>query len=431
MSENIREIVFDSLLLWEKEKRKSHLLIREVLDKYDYLNNSDKNFIKRLFEGTIQKMITLDYCLNKYSDREIKKCKPEIRVILRMSAYQILYMDRVPDSAAINEAGNICKKRSRKELLGFVNAVLRKLSENKEKVTDFSTIEDRLGRLSVTYSQPEDIVKLFIKEIEKPEELLESLSKERPTVARILSENKDEILSDWEKKGISFAKSSISEDAYILENVHGIADLPGFNEGKVYIQDESSMLCVKKALENEKRPLALLDLCAAPGGKTVMAASLLDNESTILSCDVSDNKVSLIKENIERLGFTNVSFKVNDATVYNEEFFEAFDVVICDVPCSGLGVLQRKSDIKYRITNEEMKEICDLQKSIADNAVKYVKKGGVLLYSTCTIHKAENEKAVKRILSKENFSVEYEKQLLPHIDNTDGFYIAKLRKHED
>lgn len=430
MNTDTREIVFDALMLITEDGRKSHLVIRDVLNKYDYLENADKNFIKRLTEGTIQKMITLDYAVDLFSDKKISKCKPAIRIILRMAAYQILFMERVPDSAACDEAVKLCNKRSRKELSGFVNAVLRKLSENKENALCFDDITDKVLRLSVKYSVPEHLVAMFIKEQTEPETLLQGLTEERPTVVRITDEEKEsELLKRFDEAGIEYIKSPLVEHAFRLKGFHGVSELPGFSEGLVYIQDESSMICVREAIKDTPEAPTVIDVCAAPGGKTMYLAELLKGQGSIQSFDVSEEKVELLRENTERLGYSNITCGVQDGSEYREDLKETADIVICDVPCSGLGVISRKSDIKYNVTNEGMAELCNLQKKIAVNAADYVKKGGVMIYSTCTIHKAENQKAVKYILSnRPEFVLEYEKQLRPDKDDTDGFYIARLRK---
>ncbi|MCQ2519907.1 MAG: methyltransferase domain-containing protein [Lachnospiraceae bacterium] len=454
MSENIREIVFDCLLETDVHERKSHLVMREVLDKYDYLDNTDKNFIKRVFEGTIQKRITLDYALNRMMEKPLEKNKIEIIEILRMGAYQVLFMDRVPDSAACDEAVKLTKKRSRSELSGFVNGVLRAVSREKAKILSFDDIDDDISGLSVKYSMPEWIVRMLNKEQKQGEALINALAEQRPTVVRITDAKKtEELLKNWEETGIAHKKSENIPNVFEVSNFHGMGELPGFAEGLLYVQDESSMLSIRKAVEvflerfgdenKESNPatesalekkigeanltgLKILDTCAAPGGKSVYIAELLNGMGEIISLDVSEDKVSLLRENMERLGHKNVSCSVWDATVFNPEFENKFDIVICDVPCSGLGVISRKSDLKYRVTNESMISLCELQKQIADNAKKYVKKNGILLYSTCTIHKAENEKTAKYICSGGGYELICEKQLLPNLDNTDGFYFAVL-----
>jgi len=443
MSVNIREIVFDSLLECEERGAKSHLLIRDVLSKYDYLDERDKNFIKRLFEGTIQTKITLDHFLDKFSKTPMAKCKPAVRTILRMGAYQIMYMDRVPDSAACDEAVKLCKKRSRQEFAGFVNAVLKKLAADKARITDFDDIEDPVMRMSVKYSIPAPITAMLYKEVigkdtERADNFFKALTSERNTVVRITSGDvENDIVKKWDA-GIKYVKSAVIDRAYEISGYGSAEEIPGFTEGFVYIQDLSSMIAVSEAVKALKTPPAgkddmcnILDLCAAPGGKSIYAVELLGKNAHVIACDVSDNKAALIEENIKRLNISDMECKVCDATIPNEDFIGRFDLVIADVPCSGLGVISKKSDIKYKITNEAMKDICDLQKRIADNAVRYVKPGGVLMYSTCTVHKAENEKMASYILKNGGFTLVSSKQLLPDTDGTDGFYYAVFVKGKD
>lgn len=449
MSENIREIILDTLLTIDTQDKKSHLLIRDVLNKYDYLDGRDKAFFKRVTEGTLSKRITLDYVLNKYSKKPVEKCKPVVKALLRMSAYQILFLDKVPDSAAINEAVNLCKKRSFKEFVPFINGVLRSLCNDKDRALDFSDIKENTKRISVTYSCPEWIVDLFQKETKDAESLLKAMDTIKATCVHIVNDDsKEELLKAWKEKNIEYKESEYVNNSYLLKNIEGMDSVPGFLEGKLMVQDESSQLCALATGVNEKSDLTVFDTCAAPGGKTCFVASKMKDKGHVLSMDVSDLKVSLISENVERLGLKNVEVKVSDATEFDESLFEKADCLIADVPCSGLGVFARKSDIKFNVTNEGMKEICDLQKKILLNVSKYVKPGGVLIYSTCTIHKAENEKMVKFIeenlpfkgdslkpivpnLFKVERKCDYAVSLLPHIDNTDGFFIARFIKNAE
>ncbi len=448
MSENIREIIFDTLLILETEDKKSHLLIREVLNKYDYLDARDKAFFKRVTEGTVSSCITLDYCLNRFSKKEISRCKPKVRVILRMSAYQLLFMDHVPDSAVCDEAVKLCRKKSREEFCSFINGILRNLCKEKEKALNFEKIDDTTKRLSVKYSTPEWIVKLFIKEQKDAEGLLKAMSEIKPVCVHICNDtDKEALLIKWEEANIHFKKSEYVDNTYLLSDFEGLEAVPGFLEGKLIVQDESSQLAALSAGFDKKKNAFLIDTCAAPGGKTCFLGAL-NKTGHILSCDVSDLKVDLINENVERLCLDNVETRVLDATECEEGLINKADIVVADVPCSGLGVLSRKSDLKYKVTPESMKDICDLQKHIILNVSKYVKPGGTLIYSTCTIHKAENEKMVKFILENLPFkgdSLEeyvpklfktkrecnYAIQLLPNADHTDGFFIARFIKKQE
>ena len=431
---NLRVIVFDSLMECLKNGRKSHILIKDVLDKYDYLDNTDKNFIKKLFEGTIEKMITLDHVLDECSSKPMSKCKFEIKLILEMAAYQILFMDRVPDSAACDEAVKLCKKKSREELSGFVNGVLRALVRRKDELLKFDSIEPLSTRMSVKYSVPEWIVSMMIKEIVgkdpvKADKFFKALTDKRPTVVRITDKDKEsDILSKWDEKKINYVKSEKSERVYRLFDHGSVSEIPGFGEGLLYIQDESSMMAVKEAVSFCPNAKTMLDLCSAPGGKGIYALELLGRDAEGILADVSEEKVALINDNLQRLNIKNATSVINDATILKEEFIDRFDMVIADVPCSGLGVISRKSDLKYNISNEGMAEICKLQKEIIDKAMGYVKKDGILLYSTCTLHKAENEKMRAYIMDKGGFELLSEKRLCPDSDDTDGFFFAVFKK---
>ncbi len=431
---NLRVIVFDSLMECLKNGRKSHILIKDVLDKYDYLDNTDKNFIKKLFEGTIEKMIALDHVLDECSSKPMSKCKFEIKLILEMAAYQILFMDRVPDSAACDEAVKLCKKKSREELSGFVNGVLRALVRRKDELLKFDSIEPLSTRMSVKYSVPEWIVSMMIKEIVgkdpvKADKFFKALTDKRPTVVRVTDKDKEsDILSKWDEKKINYVKSEKSERVYRLCDHGSVSEIPGFGEGLLYIQDESSMMAVKEAVSFCPNAKTMLDLCSAPGGKGIYALELLGAQTQGILADVSEEKVALINDNLQRLNIKNATSVINDATILKEEFIDHFDMVIADVPCSGLGVISRKSDLKYNISNEGMAEICKLQKEIIDKAMGYVKKEGILLYSTCTLHKAENEKMRAYILDKGGFELLSEKRLCPDSDDTDGFFFAVFKK---
>lgn len=444
MSINVREIVTDILFELETGNRKSHLLIRDVLEKYDYLDKRDKAFIKRVSEGTISNRITLDYVLDSFAGKPMEKCKPMVRVILRMSAYQLLYMERIPKNAVCDEAVKLCRKKSFEAFCPFVNGILRNIAKDTERCLSFDAIEDKVLRLSIKYSMPEWIVRMFNKEQKNTEELLDAMLKIHPTCIRFIHADKEkELLKEFENRGIVYSPAKYVSHAYYVEGFEGAEMLPGFYEGEIIVQDESSMLAAMATGINEASDCQVIDVCAAPGGKSCAVASLMAPKGLVRSFDISDTKVNLIMENVDRLGLNNVTAMVSDASVFRDELFETADVLICDVPCSGLGVMGRKSDIRYNITNEAMKDICELQKKIVENVVKYLKVGGVFVYSTCTIHKAENEKMVKYML--ENLPLEATPlsevlpkelvtkdenylQFLPNVHGTDGFFVARFIK---
>ena len=432
MAENSREIALDTLLELEREQTFSHKLVKAVLDKYDYLDAKDKRFMKRLIEGCIERRIELDYVISLYSSVRVNKMKPLIRNLVRMSVYQILYMDAVPDSAAINEAVKLAGKRKFTGLKGFVNGLLRKIASNKGKIPYPEKEKDALNYLSVRYSMPEWIVELWLKQygVNDTEKILEGLMAIHPVTIRF-SENaaKDAVdmcLAQWSKEGVSVTKLDALPYAYALEGAEGIASLWGFAEGLFTVQDVSSMLAVENA--NITADDFVMDVCAAPGGKTMLAAG---KAKRVLSRDVSDAKVELIRENLARMGLSDkVCCEVFDATVTDEDYIEKADVVIMDVPCSGLGVMGKKRDIKYNATKEGLASLVELQKKIVDSSWQYVKKGGTLLYSTCTIHADENENMVKWILENYPFTLEVQEQILPGFTMADGFFYARLKRNE-
>ncbi|MBQ9134897.1 MAG: 16S rRNA (cytosine(967)-C(5))-methyltransferase RsmB [Lachnospiraceae bacterium] len=445
--ENIREIVLDMLLAVDREEAYSHQIIRDVLFKYDYLSGQEKAFMKRLFEGTIERRMELDYILNSISSVPVKKMKPLIRSLLRMSAYQILYMDSVPNAAAVSEAVKLAAKRKFVNLKGFVNGILRRLAAGTE-IPMPSEEKEPVNFLSVTYSMPEWIVKHFLESFsyEDTKKLLGKMLAVRPVTIRFTAMSdleKKALIKEMENAGVEVVAHPYVAQAYYLQNCENIADLPGFLEGKFTVQDASSMLAVGAAgIKNGDK---VLDICAAPGGKTMLAAEYTGADGFVEARDVSDYKVELIEENIQRMGLANVNVRVQDATVADKNMTGWADVVLADVPCSGLGVMGKKRDIKYRQKEEALAEIVTLQKEILKNAVSYVKTGGVLLYSTCTINPAENEEMVAFLKKQPGITCEtieeYVKglpgtetapegyiQLLPHVHDTDGFFFARFRK---
>lgn len=445
--ENTREIVLDMLLAVDREEAYSHQIIRDVLLKYDYLSGQEKAFMKRLFEGTIERRMELDYVLNAISSVPVKKMKPLIRNLLRMSAYQILYMDSVPNAAAVSEAVKLAAKRKFINLKGFVNGILRRLAAG-TAIPMPSEEKEPINFLSVTYSMPEWIVEHFLESYsyEDTKKLLGKMLAVRPVTIRFTAVSdveKEALIKEMEATDVEVVAHPYIPQAYYLHNCENIADLPGFLQGKFTVQDASSMLAVAAA--GIKQGDKVLDMCAAPGGKTMLAAEYAGAGGFVEARDVSDYKVELIEENLQRMGLTNINVRVQDATLADKTMTEWADVVLADVPCSGLGVMGKKRDIKYRQKEEALTEIVTLQKEILKNAVSYIKPGGVLLYSTCTINSAENEEMVafaKKELGLTCESVEeYVKglpgietasegyiQLLPHVHDTDGFFFARFRK---
>ena len=426
----------------------SHILIRQVLDKYDYLEGSEKAFIKRLTEGTLERTIELDYVINQFSNTPVNKMKPLIRSLMRMSVYQILYMDSVPDSAVCNEAVKLAALHKFTSLKGFVNGVLRNIARNKQQILYPEKEKDFVNYLSVRYSLPVWMVEHFIKAYDKvkAEKICEGLLKERPVTIRLKetmdTEEKEQLLKQWKQQGILVEEHPYLPYAYNLGKTEGVKNMAGFEEGLFQVQDVSSMLVAQVAGISEG--MQILDVCAAPGGKATHAAEKLQGTGQVLARDLTEYKVDFLLENADRLQLSNLWAEEWDACVFDESKEEWADVLFCDAPCSGLGIMGKKRDIKYRLTPDSLKDVCKLQRQILETVWRYVKKDGILMYSTCTINKEENEKQVQWIVENLPFEVvsirnelpeevkadesEYGLQLLPGVHETDGFFLCKLKR---
>ncbi len=458
---NSRELILNILLEISAEEEYSHVLIRSVLEKYNYLDGKEKAFIKCVTEGCLERRIELDYIIDGFSKTPVKKMKPVIRELLRMSVYQLLYMSRVPASAAINEAVKLAKKRGFTGLSGFVNGVLRKISREGSTYPLPDISKDCIKYLSVKYSMPEWLVMKLKKDLgqDNIETVLKGLLEIRPLTIRIqrkvTEQQRDSLFTNMKNMGVEIYNHPYLKDAYCLSNVEGVFNLPGFDEGLFAVQDISSMLAVEAA--GIKQGYKVLDVCAAPGGKTAYAAMLAGDSGSVVAGDVSEYKTSMIEENCERLGLNNVSVIIRDASLRDEEHIQKYDVVVADVPCLGLGVIGRKKEIKYRIKETDIESITALQKQIVRQAVECVKPGGILLYSTCSMTYEENEAMVKWMEEElaeitglsikaesmeSNLPDEFLKklsnhdmaqvkagimQLLPGVHESDGFFFARMR----
>lgn len=433
----------------------SHIIIKDVLDKYDYLEVQEKRFIKRLFEGTIERMIELDYIIAQYAKVKGNKMKPAIRNILRMSIYQLLYMDSVPDSAVCNEAVKLVKKKKYHQLGGFVNGVLRTISRERSEIVYPDKEKEPVKWLSIQYSMPEWILEKWIPVygIEAVANMVESMLQEQPITVRIdetcSKEEVAAVLEEWNRRGVVYTQHSYLPYAYQLQRVDGIASYEGFQQGWYTVQDISSMLVAEVA--HVAADDCVLDVCAAPGGKTLHIATklkALNGHGTVEARDVSQIKCDYIEENRCRLQLTNVTTRVADARVYEKQLKETVDLVIADVPCSGLGVMGKKRDIKYHMNPAQIAEIVQLQRQIMSVVKEYVKVGGTLLYSTCTINPEENEEMVAWLVSEGGFELEAIDsylpeclhsdttqlgylQLVPSVQESDGFFLARLRRIEE
>ena len=429
-SVNERELVLDMLLQITRDGEYSHIVIKNVLDKYQYLDKRERAFITRVVNGTLERMIEIDYIINQFSKVKVNKMKPVIRTILRSSVYQMKYMDSVPDSAICNEAVKLAGKRGFVNLKGFVNGVLRNIGRNLNKIS-YPDEKDQEAFISIKYSLPEWMVKQWLKVYD--EETVKMIGKafleEKPLTVRFDEHKikKAELISILEKEGVTAGGVPEIPCALYLSGYDHLSALPSFCEGLYQVQDLSSM---QVALWSEvKAGDQVLDVCAAPGGKAIHIAELLNGTGHVEARDLTEYKVALIRDNIERSGLTNINAVCQDAAIYDPHKKETADIVIADLPCSGLGILGKKPDLKSKMTVEMAKGLADLQRQILTVVHNYVKPGGKLLYSTCTINREENEDNTAWFVENfPEFEKIREKQMLPGSDMGDGFYIAEFRK---
>ena len=435
-----RELVLGILLEVTRDGEYSHIALRNVLNKYQYLDKKERAFITRVTEGTLEHMIEIDYIINQSSNTKVNKMKPVIRCILRSAVYQLKYMDSIPDSAVCNEAVKLAEKKGFRTLKGFVNGVLRNIARNLDSIT--------YPDLSVQYSMPEWILNQWLKEYDKEtvEAMLKDFQAEKPTTIRVnLNQTtKEELTAALEREDVHVENHPYLPYALWISGYDYLADLESFQSGAFYVQDISSMLV--SHIAEPKEGDNVIDVCAAPGGKALHMAELLKGTGHVEARDLTDYKVNLIEENIMRSGVTNMSAVRWDATILDESKVETADVVIADLPCSGLGVLGKKTDLKYKTSEEIQKSLVQLQRDILKQVQQYVKPEGTLIYSTCTIHEGENMGNVRWFL--ENFP-EFElvsikdklceelkqdvieegcMQFLPGKHQSDGFFISKFRK---
>ena len=386
---NTREIVLDMLCEICEKGAYSHIVLRQTLRKYQYLDKRDRAFMTRITEGTIENRILIDYIIDKFSNIKVKKMKPLIRNLLRMSVYQIMFMDSVPVSATCNEAVKLAIKRSFGQLKGFVNGVLRAVIRNKENIKLPNASENLVEYLHVVYSIPVWIVEQLIVQYgaEETSIMIKALSNHKETICVRANTSKDtleNIIKKLEEDGIKVSKSQVYEKCLYLENVDYLENTDAFTEGLISVQDLSSMLVA--VIANPKQGDLCMDLCAAPGGKALHLLELMNGNGKVIARDISDYKIELIEENIARTEAEGIEAQVFDATILDEEYVEKADIVVADLPCSGLGIIGKKSDIKYNITKEAQKDLVKLQRDILKNAWQYVKVGGTLIYSTCTLN---------------------------------------------
>ena len=425
---NDRELILEILLAVTRDGEYSHIALRNVLENYQYLDKSERAFITRVTEGTLERMIELDYIINQFSKTKVNKMKPVIRTIIRSAVYQLKYMDSVPDSAVCNEAVKLAGKRGFSGLKGFVNGVLRNISRNLDNVK-YPDKSDTVKWLSVMYSMPEWIITEWLKNYDREmvEKMLQAFLAERPTTIRCnLSQiSREELAEELKKEGVKVSRCDTVDSALFISGYDYLGALESFRTGHFQVQDISSMEVAEWA--DPKEDEYIIDVCAAPGGKSLHLADKLAGKGHVEARDLTPYKVDLIRDNIARMGIDNIEAVCQDAMVYDEASEKKADILIADLPCSGLGVLGKKTDLKYKMNPDTQEELVHLQRKILSVVHRYVKSGGKLLYSTCTIHRAENQENAAWFAEQyPEFELVRERQFLPGVDDSDGFYIAEF-----
>ena len=440
-----RLIILETLLLLDDPEMPSGKTIKQVLDKYDHLKKQERSFIKRILEGCLERRIELDYIINCFSKTKTNRMKPVIRAILRMSVYQLKYMDSIPASAVCNEAVKLAEKKGFSGLKGFVNGVLRSIARQMNEIR--YPDEDSSQGMSVKYSCPEWLTEQLMCELgsEYTHKILEDSLKPAGIFVRInLSRITPALLADQlEKEGIGCEAAPYLSYALKLKDIDSVNRINAFGAGLFRIQDIGSMLVTHIAGIN--RGDTVFDVCASPGGKSMHALDILDGSGHLYAFDISEKKIEPILEGAVMMGGSNYDIRIADATGFHPEYEEKADVLIADLPCSGLGVMGRRNDIKYNMTPDKEASLAALQKDILSNVSQYVKPGGCMVFSTCTVHRAENEDNVRWILENLPFEAvsmdEYLPeelrcgtsskgyiQLIPGVHKCDGFFISKFRK---
>lgn len=436
-----REIALFILIDIFNERAYNNIILRKTLNNHSELTSVQKAFVTELVNGTLRNLINIDYVIDIFSKTKTSKMKPFILNNLRIAVYQIIYMDKVPVSAACNEAVKLAKKRGFSSLSGFVNGVLRNVARNNGNIT---YPNNKTEEAAIKYSYPLWLVKYWLEEMDEGEVenmcIALSNSPKLSVCVNTLKTTKRELKKLLEKEGIEAEENTLLANSLYISRTNNISESQCYKEGLFHIMDESSMLAAR-VLSPQKGAI-VVDVCAAPGGKSFALAEYMEDTGKIYSRDIYEHKVQLIREGAERLGIKSVETEVKDALDADESI--KADYVLADVPCSGFGLVRKKPDIKYNRKYEDIESLAAIQRDILKASDKIVKKGGVIVYSTCTISHIENEDNVKWFCDNFGYSLEdispylpdgigcdtygYIK-LLPHKTGTDGFFIARMRKN--
>ena len=438
-----RRIAFDILYKIENDSAYSNITINNAVKEHQ-LNSLDASFVSALVYGVLERKLTLDYIIKQYSKIPLRKIELKTKLILRLGILQMVFMDKIPDSAAVNESVNLAKKLKLQKSSGFINAILRNLARADKKYS-LPDQKDKVLYYSIKYSCPQELVRLWYNSYGENNtvKLLENLGGRPEIFIRVntLKTNTDELVAILEKEGVKAEKSQILENAVKVSNTGSIERLDAYKNGLFHVQDLSSQLCAY--FLDAKENSTVLDVCSAPGGKSFTISQYMKNSGKLISCDMYEHKLKLIENGAKRLSIKNLTTKLRDACD-SENTLPMADRVLCDVPCGGLGVLSRKPEIRYKADLID-NTLPQIQYNILCESSRYVKEGGVLVYSTCTLNPAENNDNTKRFLTENpefeplnlnlpngiNRAIDeesYEITLMPHTAGCDGFYISAFRR---
>lgn len=445
--QNSRELALKILFQINEEGAYANLALDKALFPCKDLDPRDRGLITEIVYGSVKNRGKLDYILNQFAKTKVKKMDHWTRNNLRMALYQILFLDKVPDSAAVDESVKLAKKYGHSDK--FVNAVLRNYLRGKDTIQWPDKAKQPIEYLCVEYSFPQWMVERFVRQydLEKTEKLLEYYNRPAPLWIRTntLKISRDALKQQLEQEGIAVSESRYTMEGLQIHSTVNLHQLNAFQQGLFTVQDESSMLVALAAEPNQN--MRVLDVCSAPGGKSTHMAQLMKNTGTIYACDIHKHRLDLIDENCKRLGVTNIKTVEQDGIVLTRRWQEPFDVVVCDVPCSGLGVLGRRADARWFKESEDISGLCGIQKRILEEAAQLVVPGGTLIYSTCTITPEENQDMIAQFLAKHSeykldetitdcwLNMDKESkgyvQFLPFEDDMDGFFIARMVREEE
>lgn len=429
------------------EKGFGNLVLKNALGRNKEMSRVQKAFVTEVVNGTFRNLIRIDYVIGRFSSVKVKKMRPYVLNVLRISVYQLMFMDRVPPSAVCNEAVKLVKKKGFVNLSGFVNGVLRNIASNLNKISYPDENKEPVRFLSVMYSYPEELINYWLQSFSY-EEVLEMCKENLKTpkvcaAVNTLKTDEKGLIAAFKEDNIGSVRAKVGSGVLNVSKTSDITESGAFKKGLFHIMDQSAYLCVK--ILNPKKGERILDVCAAPGGKSYLAAYLMENLGEIASRDIYKHKLRLVESGAKRLGIDIIKTALSDAAEFKEEDESRFDRVLVDAPCSGLGLLKKKPDIKYNKTLKDIEDLAALQKKILSAAQRCVKPGGVLVYSTCTVSKKENEDIREWFLKEFDFEAADISDLVPegsgtntlkdgyinitpHMWGGDGFFVAKFIK---